>query len=54
MTEEEVKDLRLMLDMISKDFRRLGEDMKALSDYLKPLQISLCSKEEKNVEYIIR
>ena len=45
MTGENVKDLRLMLDMVSKDFQRLSDDMKALSDYLRPLQVELMLEE---------
>lgn len=53
MTGENVKDLRLLCEMMSKDYKRLGEDMKALSEYLIPVQVSLMLKEEKeNVESI--
>jgi hypothetical protein len=45
MTGENVKDLRLMLDMVSKDFKRLSDDIKVLGDYLKPLQVELMLKE---------
>lgn len=45
MKWENVKDLRLMVDMVSKDFQRLSDDMKALSDYLRPLQMELMLKE---------
>lgn len=48
MTGENIKDLRLMLDMVSKDFQRLSDDMKALGDYLRPLQVELMIKEDKD------
>ncbi len=45
MTGENVKDLRLMIEMVSKDFLRLSTDMKALADYLRPMQMELMFKE---------
>ena len=45
MNEEQIKDIRLMLDMISKDLKRLSDDVKYLGEYLKP-------QEEKDVENI--
>ena len=44
MTGEEVKDIRLMIELISKDYQRLASDMKTLSEFLLPLQ-----KEKANV-----
>ena len=38
MTSENVKDIRLMLELISKDYQRLASDMKALNEFLLPLQ----------------
>ena len=38
MTGEEVKDIRLMIELISKDYQRLASDMKTLSEFLLPLQ----------------
>ena len=48
MTGENIKDLRLLCEMIAKDYKRLGDDMKALSDYLMPIQVSLMIKEGKD------
>ena len=45
MTGENVKDIRLMCELIAKDYDRLSKDMKTLSDFLLPLQ-----KERENVE----
>ena len=45
MTSENVKDVRLMLELISKDYQRLASDMKTLSEFLLPLQ-----KEKENAE----
>jgi len=42
VNDEQLKDIRLMLDMISKDLSRLSDDVKCLSEYLKP-------QEDKNV-----
>ena len=36
MTEEQNKDVRLMLDMIAKDLKRLSDDVKCLSQFLDP------------------
>lgn len=36
MTDEQIKDIRLMCDMISKDLARLAEDVKYLGEYLNP------------------
>ena len=36
MNDEQLKDIRLMLDMISKDLSRLSDDVKCLSLYLIP------------------
>ena len=44
MNEEQLKDIRLMLDMISKDLSRLSDDVKCLSEFLDPK----LSKEEKD------
>lgn len=44
MTGEQVKDIRLMIELISKDYQRLATDMKILSEFLLPLQ-----KEKENV-----
>ena len=53
MTGENIKDLRLMLDMVSKDYQRLADDMKALSDYIRPFQVELMLREkDENVENI--
>ena len=43
MSEEQLKDIRLMLDMIAKDLKRLSDDFKCLSEFLNPA----LSKEEK-------
>lgn len=45
MTSENIKDVRLMLELVSKDYQRLAADMKALGEFLLPLQ-----KEKENVE----
>ena len=45
MNEEQLKDIRLMLDMIAKDLKRLSDDCKCLSQFLDPV----LSKEEKDV-----
>lgn len=37
MTPEEYKDLRLMLEMLTKDLKRLGDDLKYLAQYMEPL-----------------
>ena len=47
MTGENVKDLRLMIEAVSKDYQRLADDTKVLSDYLRPLQVELMLKEDK-------
>jgi len=44
MTEEQTKDIRLMLDMISKDLERLAKDIKCLSDFINP---AVYEKEEE-------
>jgi hypothetical protein len=44
MNEEQLKDIRLMLDMIAKDLKRLSDDCKCLSEFLNPN----LSKEEKD------
>ena len=36
MNDEQIKDIRLMLDMISKDLKRLSDDTKCLSQFLDP------------------
>ena len=36
--EEPFKDIRLCLDLIVKDLRRLSDDVKCLSEFLKPLE----------------
>lgn len=33
---ERIKDIRLMLELISKDYRRLADDIKYLNEYLTP------------------
>lgn len=48
MTGENIKDIRLMCELISKDYQRLSDDMKALSEFLLPLQ-----KEKENKEEVI-
>ena len=42
MTPEQNKDIRLMLDMIAKDLKRLSDDVKCLSQFME-----VASKEEK-------
>lgn len=44
MTSENIKDIRLMCELIAKDYERLSKDMKTLSEFLLPLQ-----KEKENV-----
>lgn len=51
ITYEEIKDIRLMLDHISKDYLRLSKDMKILSDTLRPIMVKLQIQEEANVEH---
>lgn len=50
MSDENIKDIRLMFEMLSKDYQRLASDMKAMGEYLRPIELSL--KEEEHVEYI--
>ena len=45
MNEEQLKDIRLMLNMIAKDLKRLSDDCKCLSQFLDPA----LSKEEEDV-----
>ena len=47
MTSENIKDIRLMCELIAKDYERLSRDMRALGDYLLPLQ-----REKENVENV--
>ena len=47
MTSEKIKDIRLMLELISKDYERLSTDMKVLSEFLMPIQKELQEKEKK-------
>lgn len=35
MTAETNKDIRLMLDMIAKDLKRLSDDVKCLSQFME-------------------
>ena len=48
MKSEDIKDLRLMMDMLYKDLSRLATDVKTLGDCLQPLYVDLMLKEEKN------
>ena len=41
MTSENIKDIRLMLDMITKDLHRLADDVNCLGTCLEPLQKEL-------------
>lgn len=41
MTGENIKDIRQMLELVSKDFERLSTDLKYLGVYLEPLQKEL-------------
>ena len=47
MTSENIKDIRLMVELVSKDYQRLAADMKALGEFLLPLQ-----REIENVEHV--
>ena len=42
MNEEQLKDVRLMLKLISDDLKRLSDDVKCLSQFLEP------QKEDQN------
>lgn len=42
MTAETNKDIRLMLDMITKDLKRLADDVKCLSQFME-----VAAKEEE-------
>lgn len=42
MNEEQLKDIRLMLDMIAKDLKRLSDDVKCLSQFME-----VAAKEEE-------
>ena len=48
MKSEDIKDLRLMMDMLYKDLSRLATDVKALGDCLQPLYVDLMLKEGKD------
>ena len=48
MKSEDIKDLRLMIDMLYKDLSRLATDVKALGDCLQPLYVDLMLKEGKD------
>lgn len=52
MTGEDIKDIRLSIDNVAKDFERLAHDMKVLNDCLRPLQVDLMLKEDSDVESI--
>ena len=41
ITYEEIKDIRIMVDHLMKDYQQLSRDMKALSDSLRPVRITL-------------
>lgn len=45
MTPEQNKDIRLMLDMISKDLKRLSDDVKCLSQFMEIAAESECDRD---------
>lgn len=47
MTSENIKDIRLMVELVSKDYQRLATDMKTLSEFLLPLQKEIENAENK-------
>ena len=36
LNEEQLKDIRLMIELLAKDYIRLSDDLKYLSEYLRP------------------
>lgn len=40
-----MKDLRLMIEQIHKDYQRLADDMAVLSECLRPVQAALMLRE---------
>ena len=51
ITYEEIKDIRIMLDHLMKDYQQISRDMKALSDSLRPVMVKLQIEEGSNVEH---
>lgn len=51
ITYEEIKDIRLMLDHLSKNYLRLSKDIKILSETLRPIMVKLQIEEGSNVEH---
>lgn len=49
MTGEQIKDIRLMLELISKDYHRLADDMKCLGECLEPLQKEMEKRDVENI-----
>lgn len=52
MNSENIKDMRLMFEILSKDYQRLASDMKAMGEYLRPIELEFRNKEVANVEHI--
>jgi hypothetical protein len=51
ITYEEIKDLRIMLSYMIRDYKQLAKDMETLSDSLRPVMVKLQIEEESNVEH---
>lgn len=50
ITYEEIKDIRIMLGYMIRNYKQIEKDLEALSDSLRPIMIKLL-KEESNVEH---
>lgn len=51
ITYEEIKDIRIMLGYMIRDYKQLAKDMETLSDSLRPVMVKLQIEEGSNVEH---
>ena len=51
ITYEEIKDIRIMLGYMIRDYKQIAKDLEALSDSLRPVMVKLQIEEGSNVEY---
>lgn len=50
ITYEEIKDLKIMIDQVIRDYNKLVNDLKTVNDCLRPIMLKL-PKEGSNVEH---
>lgn len=51
ITYEEIKDVRIMLGYMIRDYQQIAKDLEALSDSLRPVMVKLQIEEGSNVEH---